>query len=295
MKFDVKRDAAVIFIMGQSNAAGHFLPMTEEEKLLTPLKNVFGLPRELNQSLDNPALHWAGWTSGGMNLAESYDHSWSPANCLAAEWQAELDGGTALPDLYIVHLAMGAHGVTKKYMWYPDREPVMEPGGPWQSNISLFPFGVHLLSLLNASLEARGKRALFLGLHWMGGENDVTEPMEELERVLAPLYRRLFGGFRAAAGAEFPVILHTILECPECGEETEKSREGRRRSAYINEVFDLLAREEKNITVFDRRRAPCYNPADPLLGMFLEDRTHYTAEVNRWTAAEILKAAKGEE
>ena len=69
-----KRKAAVFILLGQSNATGHGIPMTEEDKLLSPLSHVFGLSREANQSLDLPALTWSGYTSGGMNLAEDKSH-----------------------------------------------------------------------------------------------------------------------------------------------------------------------------------------------------------------------------
>ena len=44
-------------------------------------------------------------------------------------WQREIDNGNDLPDLYIVHIAIGAEGITyknlpdgktRKYMWNPN-------------------------------------------------------------------------------------------------------------------------------------------------------------------------------
>ena len=288
MGTDAKKRAAVFLLFGQSNAAGHFIPMAEEEKILVPMKNVFGLSREKNQTFANTELVWSGWTSGGMNLAEIYDHSWSLANCLALRWQAEIDGGADLPDLYIIHIGMGAHGVTKKYYWYPDMEKTMEPGGPWQSKISLYPFAVHLLSLLRDSLEKRGKQTDWLGLHWLGGENDTSLPVSELRPILPGIYRHIFGGLREAAGEEFPIVLHTLLSCG-TPDGTEREREDRLRTDYINEVFADLARDEKNMTVFDRLTAPMYDPASPTLGLLLDDRVHLTADFHRWTADVILK------
>ena len=68
-----KKKVAVFVIMGQSNATGHDLPMREEDKILTPLTNVFGLDRKYNQSFEKTELFWTGYTSGGMNLAEEQD------------------------------------------------------------------------------------------------------------------------------------------------------------------------------------------------------------------------------
>ena len=67
------RDAALMILLGQSNAVGHGLPMAEEDKIKTPLKNVFGLARENNQSFDSQCLCWSGYTGAGMNLGETQD------------------------------------------------------------------------------------------------------------------------------------------------------------------------------------------------------------------------------
>ena len=72
--------------------------------------------RKDNQSFDIKSLTWSGYTSSGMNLAEEQDDTYSLANCLATLWQKEIDNGKELPDLYIVHIALGAPGVTEQYL-----------------------------------------------------------------------------------------------------------------------------------------------------------------------------------
>ena len=47
----LRKDAAVFILLGQSNATGHAVPMAEKDKITVPLKNVFGLHRDENQSL----------------------------------------------------------------------------------------------------------------------------------------------------------------------------------------------------------------------------------------------------
>lgn len=121
-------DAVVFMLFGQSNAVGHILPMRQEDKILKPLKNVFGLSRTWNQSFDNQELHWTGYTSFDMNLGESQDDTYSIANCLAKIWQDSIDAGAVLPDLHIIHIAIGAQGITEEFMWYPDREKKLIPG-----------------------------------------------------------------------------------------------------------------------------------------------------------------------
>ena len=147
------KKAAVFILLGQSNAVGHGIPMREEDRILTPLANVFGLDRAQNQRLDLESLTWSNYVSAGMNLAEEQDNTYSVANCLAAAWQKQIDAGNPqdLPDLYIVQIAIGAQGVTEGYMWHPDRAPCLTPGKLGKVDISLFPFTTHVFSLLKES------------------------------------------------------------------------------------------------------------------------------------------------
>ena len=141
-----RKKAAVFILLGQSNAVGHGIPMRDEDIIKKPLKNVFGLSREKNQSYNNTKLVWSGYTSFGMNLAEEQDNTYSIANCLATIWQKHIDDSNLhdLPDLHIVHIAIGAQGITEQYMWYPKREPKLVPGKLGTVDISLFSFSKHI-------------------------------------------------------------------------------------------------------------------------------------------------------
>ena len=125
-----KKKAAVFILLGQSNAVGHGIPMAEEDIISTPLKNVYGLCREKNQSFENDRLYWDNYVSAGMNLAEEQDNTYSVANCLASLWQKHIDTGNEreLGDLYIVQIAIGAQGVTEGYMWNPSYPHKMVSG-----------------------------------------------------------------------------------------------------------------------------------------------------------------------
>ncbi|NLK49034.1 MAG: hypothetical protein GX294_00115, partial [Candidatus Cloacimonetes bacterium] len=97
-----KPHAAVFILMGQSNAVGYATSMTEQDKINTPLKNVYGLTRTHNLSYENQELVWTGYTSHDTILGEENDHTYSVANCLARFWQDAIDDGVDLPDLYII-------------------------------------------------------------------------------------------------------------------------------------------------------------------------------------------------
>lgn len=282
------KKAAVFILLGQSNAVGHGLPMAEEDKITAPMKNVFGLSRELNQSYDNTALTWGGYTSHGMNLAEEQDHTYSVANCLARQWQDAIDGGKDLPDLYIVQIAIGAQGVTPGYMWHPDYDKILIPGKLGKVKIALTPFTANILALLKDSIRARGAEPEIIGIHWRGGENDFYSGGEVYRPVLKPLYKQIFGSFYEALGEMVPTVLHRLV----CFERPV-TEQGLSNLHFINKVFDELAAETDNIRVFDVRQAPYYIPDIPGNGLFKSDFVHFTTEVNQWVAENILRQYMG--
>lgn len=284
------KKAAVFILLGQSNAVGHGIPMREEDKLLTPLTNVFGLSREKNQRLDLDALAWSGYTSFGMNLAEEQDNTYSVANCLAASWQKQIDGGTQLPDLYIVQIAIGAQGVTDGYMWHPDRAPQLTPGKLGKVDISLFPFTARVLSLLDKSFAARGLDYEIIGLHWRGGENDVSATQEHLREHLEKIYCRIFDEFDRLLGTP-PTVLHRLV-CPDRMRDTDPTGGKLERMHYINEVFDKMVAQRPNFSIFDARKAPQFIPNVRGNGLFIADAVHFTPEVNTFVAEEILESYK---
>ena len=287
----MKKKAAVFIILGQSNAVGHALPMKEEDKILSPLKNVFGLDRKDNQSFDNKELVWSGYTSFGMNLAEEQDNSYSIPNCLAALWQKHIDDGNELklPDLYIIQIAIGAQGVSEKYMWHPDREKKLNPGKLANVDISLFPFSEHVFSLLDESLKIKDLDYEIIGLHWRGGENDVTMTKESLLKDLKSIYKRIFGSFNALLKSP-PIILHKLV-CPDRMMDMDPSGKALENMHLINEIFSELEAEYKNISLFDPTAAPQFIENVRGNGIFIKDAVHFTAEVNNWISQEILKKA----
>ena len=261
--------AAVFVLLGQSNAVGHAIPMEETDKICTPLKNVFGLKRETNQSFDNNGLYWSGYTSGEMNLAEEQDHTYSVANCLAKLWQDEIDNGNKhnLPDLYIVHIAIGAQGVTKGYMWNPDYERKIIPGILGTVKISLYPFTTHILSMVKKSLRDIGKSPDVIKIHWRGGETDAEVSTDLLRSTLKETYYTLINGFCNELNEEVSIILHKLV-CHERFMGMDPSGEILKRMHYINSIFEELTTEKENISIFDVCKAPFYVSDQSRNGLF---------------------------
>ncbi len=278
--------AAVFLLLGQSNAVGHGLPMRKEDRIETPLNNVFGLRRDPNQSYRSTKLVWSGYTSGGMNLAEEQDHTYSVVNCLAALWQDAVDKGASLPDLYLVQIAIGSQGVTEGYMWHPDRPPKLIPGALGTVDLSLFPFCEHIFTLLKEDFQTRNQDYEIIGLHWRGGENDVSASPEYLSACLEGIYRRILDRFNELL--DFPPTVFHRLVCPDCMMEMDPTGQRLKNMEYINTVFQRLQDGYPNVTLLDPRTAPYFCPDKKGHGMFLEDHGHFTEAMNRWIAEGVL-------
>ena len=280
------KKAAVFMIFGQSNATGHAMMMKEEDYISKPLKNVYGLNREPNQSFDIDRLEFSGYTSFGMNLAETQDNTYSVPNQLARAWQDKIDAGEELPDLYIVQISIGSQGLYD--MWNMEMERKLKPGTLGEVEISLFPFTVHILSLLNKYFKDNEIEPDFVGMHWRGGEQETRRPFASLmEGKLKNDYKKFFGALREALGYNAPIVLHKM---PFVEVFAKEDPTGGHLGAmtYINYVFEQLTRELEDTTVFDPTKCPFYNPAIWDSGIFRWDLIHYTGEMNTWVAEEIL-------
>lgn len=281
----MKDKKTVFILLGQSNATGHASPMTEEDRIKEPLKNVYGLQRSDNQSFDTDRLTWSNYLGAGTNLAETQDDTYSLANCLAKKWQEAVDNGADLPDLYIIQIAIGAEGVTEKYMWYPEREKKLIPGKLGEVDISMYPFSLHVFSLLEKSMDGEYD---IMGIHWRGGEEETDVRLAHLHEVLRGIYDRMFDGFYKALGRRVPVILHKMASETRC-REMNVTGEDVEAMHFINKTFDELAKDNDNITTFDVKNAPHYDEKAYTKGIFLNDGGHYTPKTNMWAAETILE------
>ena len=280
---------AVFMLFGQSNATGHGVPMSEEDIIKEPLQNVWGLNREPNQSFDTEKLKFSRYTSFGMNLAENQDNTYSVANCLARNWQKEIDEGAPLPDLYVIQISIGGQGVYG--MWSPTREKKLIPGKLEDVNISMYPLAIHVLSLLKKHFESCDIEPDFIGLHWRGGEQEFWQHINNLknEDRLKNVYKTMFEGFRGALGYRFPIVLHKLnFEILLNGIEDGKHLPSMH---YINQAFNELCQEVDSVSIFDSTSAPHYDSENGH-SLFRWDMIHYNPETNDWVSREIIKDYK---
>lgn len=267
---DPEKKVAVFVLFGQSNAGGYGLDLAESEKINTPLKNVFGLNRDHFQ-LSKP-LNWSGYVSRGMNLANYEDDTASVATNLAKKWQAAIDGGANLPDLYIVHIALGGQGITQDFKWHPTSGELYKKAESCFKN-------------LQKSFADQNKEAEFIGLHWIGGEGDTKMPYGYLAKNLKPLYIKLFNDLYSHLGFSIPTTLYHI----NCADYWGKDSEAEYNRTLTNKLFDQLADETEYFQTFNTQNFPGYTPDVPGDGLYGDDKLHYTRDVTNWIADEILK------
>ncbi|MBE6611268.1 MAG: hypothetical protein E7632_02145 [Ruminococcaceae bacterium] len=282
MKFN-KNDAPILIVLGQSNAHAHGTRLPEAEIIRTPLKNVHGLSREYNQAYGLDDVTWSGFTTGGMNLGETQDDTCCLANVFAAKWQAAIDGGEELPDLYVIQISVGAQGVAQFEihgwnMWYALREPILKPGPLGECNISLYPLATEILSLATMNLIAAGKSPRVIGLHWNQWETEVDTGSKALNDAKAN-YENLFWGLFTALGSDksgknVPLYLYRPLS--ECYNPRNTER--------MIDTIEGFRQVYADCRILDLRESPLYNDTPKTHGIFADDGVHYTPEANRFFA-----------
>lgn len=269
-------DVPILLVFGQSNAHGHAQPMPENERITSPLPNVWGLRQPENQSYDLLQPVWTHYTSDGTNLGEIQEHTLCLPNLFAKLWQERCP---PLPDLRIIRISIGAQGVTRSFMWNPDHPKVLIPGPLGTVDLALYPLACRVLQSVVRDLRNQGKTPRILALHWLGGEEETGVDPKELTG-LTELYVRIFNGFFEAAGGSFPLRLYKIL--------------GKRRSAAqgeppgnidrINKTFEELTRLFPDTRLISAENFPGWNPQDDQYGLFCGDGVHYTGAVQQWFA-----------
>ena len=286
MTFD-KNTAPVLIVMGQSNAHAHGTHLPEDEIIRTPLKNVFGLSREYNQTYDLSDVVWSGFTTSGMNLGESQDDTCCLANVFAAKWQKAIDSGVELPDLYVIQISIGGQGIAQFEengwnMWWPLRELRMKPGRFPEADISLYPLATEVLSLAMMNLITAGKHPKIIGLHWNQWETEVgtgSRAFNEAEKNV----ENIFWGFFTALGSDksgknIPLRLYRPLA------DGVYLDERRVRMDKMADLLDSFTGKYPDCKVLDLRNSPLYNDTPKTHGIFQNDGIHYTGESQRWFA-----------
>ncbi len=276
---DLKK-AAVLFINGQSNAHAHNQTLAPEDRITEPMKNVFSLDRDPNQSFDITDVVWSGYTTAGKNLGESQDHTACLAYHFARLWQGAIDAGQALPDLYIVQISIGSQGVVNG-MWNPEHEKVMVPGPLGTANIALFPWAQQVNRLVMANLRRQGLDPTVIGWHWIGSEQEVWHEVY-LREDFSSRYDFFFDSMLESIGA--PCTLYTYkIHFEKACEYFELPAES---CDYINAQLERQCRRLGGVMV-DAAQCPWWDPEGERFGIF-QDTGHYLPWVQQWFARQFF-------
>lgn len=274
-------DAAVVYIMGQSNAHGHAQDMCREDMVLTPMKHVFSLDRKENQfyGLDN--ITWSGYTTQGKNLGETQDHIYNLGYFLATKWEKSAQKRN-LPDLYIVQISVGAQAVVNGTrfpgcgMWNPDHARIIQPGGWEDADIGLYHLAMEILPLVRKDLLSRYKNPVALGLHWIGNEDDAGVNALHPEDF-ADRYDHFFDSVLSAIGFDCPIHFYKML-CTR--------REGFTPMGInlVNAQHERLVKRLPSAFFHNLQESPLWDEEDPCFGLFAPDMCHYRARTQKYLA-----------
>lgn len=273
-------DAPILIVFGQSNAHGHKTRLPHGQRIMQPLRNVYGLGRDQNQAYDLADVTWSGFMSFGMNLGEKQDHTCCLATEFARRWQQHIDAGNALelPDLYVIQISIGGQGIAaaEKFgnMWYPGRERILVPGRLFQVDISLYPLAVQILEKSVANLRNAGKNPLVIGLHWNQWETEVDTGGSAILDAREN-YTNLFAGFRQAVGHDFVICLYRPLS---------DVYQNPRGLDAITRIFADFAKDPEHFHMMDLSRSSLYDEKRPDKGIFQSDLVHYHCAAQKWFA-----------
>ena len=172
-------------------------------------------------------------------------------------------------------------------MWNPAKEKQLIPGKLGVVDISLFSFSKHIFEMIDDSFTGMGKDYEIIGLHWRGGENDITATPEYLLKNLKNIYVEMFDEFSRILKNP-PIVLHKIVSYDRAND-LDATGVYSKNIDVINNVFQELENKYKNVSIFDVRKFPNYIPNVRCNGLFIQDAVHFTEEVNYWIAKSILK------
>lgn len=283
-----RKKAALVFITGQSNAHAHAQPLSEQDRITLPLKNVFSLDRKENQSFDISDVKWSGFTTQGKNLGESQDNTACFAYYLAKRWQNAIDKGENLPDLYIVQMSIGGQGIVNG-MWNPDLPQCLISGSLDSVNISLYHLAKKIFPLVRKNLNDNGIDSQVIGWHWLGSEQDLFDDESEIAE-LTSRYDNFFSDMISFIGCECPTYLYKIYSKRQC----DACRKNENSLDIINAQFVHQCQLHDDFKIVDLANSPLFDDKKDDMGIFCPDLIHYRAETQKWFADsffdEVFKA-----
>lgn len=260
-------DAAVVYIMGQSNAHAHAQVLNEDEIIKSGLNHVFTLDYRIDRSLDNDTLTWRQYTSQYNNLGEHQDNTCTLGYNIAKEWEKRIDNGEKLPDLYIVQISEGCMGILNG-QWNMDLENKIKEDAP------LYHLALHTDRLVYKDLNKKYKNPVALGFHWIGSESDAVEPFCS-DQNFRKIYDKFFDDIMDSIGFECPMFLYRLVHYKNG---TPKAKD----IDMINGIFSDYTKHYKNCVMISAAESELWDGNDENSGVFSNDKIHYLADTQRY-------------
>lgn len=266
-------DVAFFIATGQSNAQGFDLvsdPATHPSPA-GPLANVKVVKAQVDpiafddySSTNNQYTETNGSTDAG-SLQE-----------FARVWQAEVDGGATIPDLYAISIADGAAGFEKNdgnRQWASDG---LDDGGtPFTEFKGLWALYQNAIPLAIAAIRALGKEPVLVAHSWIQGEQDSDGDTSSL--AYAANVEALYQMFSSVLGVDQIPLYTAEIVSP-----------GRTYRARINEAFDELRARHPSVVNIKWADFGSYNEdGTSNYGIFQTDNLHYTGTAQAYLAQRI--------
>jgi hypothetical protein len=249
----------------------------------TNLPNVKGLSRAQNRVVGATVATWTNYSCAGYNLGEEYNggRAYHLAGLFARRWQAAINAGAQLPNLYIVHIGWAGQGFQQADVghdrWWVGRDAT--------DIESLYPLSQNVLARGIQNLQAAGKRPRIIGLHWNQWEAEAMNNTVSSAADAQAKFSAFIASLRAVTGsAAYPIYLYRPRIF---------SVNNAASTSYVASAFTALASAPtpnvfQLIDVVDATNAGgslVYNSAaSPNFGVY-NDGVHYTRVVQEWFAA----------
>lgn len=269
------KDAVIVLVAGQSNALGVYGSNP------TTLANV--------KTMQAGERDWSSW-SQDCNVAVSGLTAKSPAGAIAQDWQIRIDGGATLPDLYILTVAKSGQGVTRyttanNNQWHPARNIANGSGvdaekwnhavsGIVDSNVSLYGLAHEALIQGVNEIHKSGKRPVFLGALWVGGEADSKSP-SAADDYFAGI-TQISDSIRGVLGVPANFFVSRMVR---------EASSNYTELAASEAAWESLMPDNKMISLMD---SPLWDASDSQKGIYGGDGLHYSSDAQDWLGEEFL-------
>lgn len=291
-----ENDAPILVVLGQSNAYGHGTSLPNNLRNTVGFSNVKGLDRRTHNSVGISNVIWSNYKTQGYLIGYSMDNTYNVIGEFSRMWQNEIDKGTNLPDLYVIHIGAGSQGIAEIEKsncnnWWPGKA------------YSLYPLTNVILDKAIKNLRSQGRNSRIIGIHWNQWETEVWTGSDlalggnNAQAITGALsnYTNLFNGFfNTLKTRHIPIYLYY----PRSG--VYRNSKGMIKiTETLQTLVDTNEENDTNFKFIDAAHSPYWNASNwtvekanaspATFGIFQGDNVHYNGQVQKWFALQQWK------